>query len=139
MRAHPASGRPAGDKYLALVRDFPLRPIRTDKENERAIEVVAALGSRRLGPDERDYLAVLVGPIERFEEEHYPMPKVQGPAIVRHLIEAKGVTQAVVAAETGIAGSALSEMLAGKRGMAVKHARALARYFGVRIDVILGE
>jgi HTH-type transcriptional regulator/antitoxin HigA len=59
--------------------------------------------------------------------------------MVRHLIEARGVTQAMVAAETGIAESALSEMLAGKRRMAVKHVKALARYFGVKPDLILGD
>jgi HTH-type transcriptional regulator/antitoxin HigA len=138
MSSRSLSVRPAGDKYLALVRDFPLRPIRTEEENEQAIEVVSALGSRGLDPDERDYLAVLVGLIEDFEEKHYPMPAVQGPAMVRHLIEARGVTQAVTAAGTGIAESALSEMLAGKRGMSVRHAKALARYFGVPVDLILG-
>ncbi len=139
MRPRSVTARPAGEKYLALVRDFPLRPIRTEKENEQAIEVVSDLGSRSLARDERDYLAVLVGLVEKFEEEHYPMPPVHGLAMVRHLIEAKGVTQAVVAAQAGIAESALSEMLAGKRGMAVKHAKALARYFGVTVDLILGE
>jgi HTH-type transcriptional regulator/antitoxin HigA len=139
MSCHAVPVRPASDQYLALVRNFPLRPLRTAKENEQAIEVVSGLGSRRLDADERDYLAVLVGLIEDFEEKHYPMPAVQGPAIVRHLIEARGVTQAVVAAETGIAESALSEVLAGKRRMAVKHVKALARYFGVTADLILGD
>jgi HTH-type transcriptional regulator/antitoxin HigA len=139
MSSYSVSARPAGEKYMALVRSFPLRPIRTEGENERAIALVSTLGSRRLDRDERDYLAVLIGLIEKFEEEHYPMPAVRGPVMVRHLIEAKGVTQASVAAGTGIAESALSEILAGKRGMAVRHANSLARYFGVGVELILGE
>ena len=79
MRPRSVSAKRAGEKYLALVRDFPLRPIRTEKENEQAIAVVSALGSRPLAPDERDYLAVLVGLIEKFEEEHYPMPRCTAP------------------------------------------------------------
>jgi HTH-type transcriptional regulator/antitoxin HigA len=139
MSSRSVSARPVGEKYLGLIRHFPLRPIRTERENELAVEVVAGLGSRRLAPEERDYLKVLVGLIEKFETEHYPMPAVQGPAMLRHLIEAKGVTQALVAAETGIAESAMSEMLSGKRSIAVKHAKALARYFGVTVDLIVGQ
>jgi HTH-type transcriptional regulator / antitoxin HigA len=139
MSPRSVSARRAAEKYLALVRDFPLRPLRTEKEKEQAIEVVSALGSRSLAPCERDYLAVLVGLVEKFEEEHYPMAPVRGPAMIRHLIEARGVTQAVVAAEAGIAESALSEVLTEKRGMSLKYAMALARYFGVTVDLIAGE
>jgi HTH-type transcriptional regulator / antitoxin HigA len=81
MKSRPASARRAGEKYLALVRDFPLRPIRTEKENEQTNEVVSDLGSRPLATDERDYLAVLVGLVEKFEEEHDPMPPVFGVTV----------------------------------------------------------
>src|SRR5262245_50089454 len=63
----------ATDKYLKLIRAFPLRPIRDEGENEAAIEVIAGLGRREpLDADERDYLDVLVGLVERFESAHYP-------------------------------------------------------------------
>jgi HTH-type transcriptional regulator/antitoxin HigA len=139
MSRHVVPARPAGDRYLTLVRKFPLRPLRTEEENDQAIQVISSLGSRALDPDGRDYLAVLIRLIEDFEEKQYPMPRVHGRAMMRHLIESRGMTQAVVASETGIAESALSEMLAGKRQMAVKHVKALARYFGVTVDVIIGD
>ena len=41
------------------------------------------------------------------------------------------VQQARVSAETGIAVSTVSEILAGKRGLSRKHIEALARYFRV--------
>jgi HTH-type transcriptional regulator/antitoxin HigA len=138
MSPHPAVP-PVGAKYLDLIRAFPLRPIRTDEENEGALQVIASLAARGLDPEERDYLDVLVGLVEKFEAERYPMPPVSGPAMVRHLIESKGVTQAVVADATGIAESALSEILAGKRGLSTKHVKVLARYFGVRADLIVGD
>ena len=126
-----------------LVRAFPLRPIRSDAENAEAIELVAALAARaerkELDPAERDYLDVLVGLVERFEAEHYPMPPVTGSAAVRHLIEARGLTQAETAKGAGIPESAFSEMLAGKRKMAAKHVRGLAKFFGVSADLILGD
>lgn len=127
------------DTYWDLIRVFPLRPIRTDAENDEAIEVIASLGAREpLDPAERDYLDVLVDLVRKYEAEHYPIPPVSGPAMVRHLIDARGVTQAAVATATGIAASALSEMLAGKRKMATQHVKALAHYFGMTVDTLIG-
>ena len=130
----------AAPTYWKLIRAFPLRPIRTDAENDAAIEVVAALGARQpLEAAERDYLDVLVDLIQKYEGDHHPIPKVSGPALVRHLIEAKGATQAEVSAATGIAPSSLCDMLAGKRRMAVRHVQALAHYLGVTADAIIGS
>lgn len=130
----------APDKYLDLVRAFPLRPIRTEEENEEAIEVVASLGRREpLDPAERDYVDVLVGLVERFEAQHYPMPPVTGVDLVRHLMDAKGLRQAETAKGAGIPESAFSEMLAGKRKMSTKHVRGLARFLGVSADLIIGD
>lgn len=134
------TSRRVSDKYLKLIRSFPLRPIRTDAENDEAIEVIASLGSREpLDPAERDYLDVLVDLVRKYEVDHYPVPHVSGPAIVRHQIEARGVTQAEVSSGTGIAESSLSDMLAGKRKMATNHVKALARFFGVTTDTIIGD
>ena len=102
--------------YLALIRKLPLRPIRSEAELDRAIAMIDALSDRKeLSPDEHDYLLVLANLIERYEDEHHAIPAVAGVSMLRYLIESKGVTQARVAAEAGIAESALSEILAGKR------------------------
>jgi HTH-type transcriptional regulator/antitoxin HigA len=123
---------PAGRGYLALIRQFPLRPIRSKAELDRAIAVVDALSDRKsLSPDEHDYLLVLSDIIEKYEDEFYPIPTVSGVSMLCYLIESKGVAQARVAAETGIAESTLSEILAGKRKLGMKHVVALAQYFRV--------
>jgi HTH-type transcriptional regulator/antitoxin HigA len=140
MSPGAGTARRVPDKYLKLIRSFPLRPIRTDAENDEAVEVIASLGAREpLDPAERDYLDVLVDLVRKYEADHYPIPPVGGPAVVRHLIEARGVTQAEVASGAGMAESSLSEMLAGKRKMATRHVKALARFFGVSADTILGD
>lgn len=137
MTTRVAKTRPAGPAYLKLVRRFPLRPLADEAENERAIAIVAELGARPLEPGERDYLQVLVGLIEKFEEARYPIPDVSGTAMVRHLIDARGTTQAAVAAAAGIAATSLSEILTGKRKLSVKNAKALARHFNVPVDLIV--
>jgi HTH-type transcriptional regulator / antitoxin HigA len=118
--------------YLALIREFPLRPIRSEAELDRAIAMVDALSDRKsLTPDEHDYLLVLSGLIEKYEDERYPIPAISGVPMLRYLIESKGVARAKVAAEAGIAESTLSEILAGKRKLGIKHVDRLAGYFKV--------
>jgi len=124
--------------YLSLVRNLPLRPIRAEAELDRAIEMVDALSDRaELSEDEQDYLLVLSSLIEKYEDDHYPVPEASGIPMLRSLIEFKGETQARVAAQTGIAESTLSEILAGKRKLAVKHITPLARYFKVDPGLLL--
>jgi HTH-type transcriptional regulator / antitoxin HigA len=54
------------DRYLELVRRFPLRPLRTGADLDAAVAVIDALVDRpRLSSPERDYLDVLSDLIER--------------------------------------------------------------------------
>ncbi len=125
-------GKRSALDYLDLVRKLPLRPIRSEAELDRAIAMVDSLSDRgTLSPDEHDYLLVLSGLIEDYEDEHHPIPVVTGVPMLRFLIESKGISQARVAAEAGIAESTLSEILAGKRKLGVKYIRDLAEYFKV--------
>ena len=140
MRTTSRTGRRVPDTYLKLIRKFPLRPIRTEAENDEAVEAIAALAGREpLDAAERDYLDVLTELVLKYESQTYPISSVSGPAMVRHLIEARDRTQAQVAAATGIAESSLSDMLAGKRKMSTKHVKALAKFFGVSADTIIGD
>jgi HTH-type transcriptional regulator / antitoxin HigA len=131
-RTSSGRGKPRGEGYLALIRELPLRPIRTEVELDRAIAMVDVLSDRdTLAPDEHDYLLVLADLIEKYEDEQYPIPAVSGVSMLRYLIESKGVTRAKVAVEAGIAESTLSEILAGKRKLGIRHVTILARYFKV--------
>jgi len=124
------------DGYVELVLRFPLRPIRSDDELDRAIQVVDSLvGRPSLSQEEEDYLEVLSDLVERYESEAHPMPPVSDAEMLRHLIEAKGVSQTEVSRATGIADSTISEVLAGKRSLNRAHIGKLATYFKVSPDV----
>src|SRR4051794_36379992 len=89
-----ARGPAANDVYLELVRKFPLRPIRNDKDLDRAIAIIDALIDQdKLSPDEEDYLDVLSDLVKKYETEHHPIPPVSDAEMLRHLIEARGTTQ----------------------------------------------
>src|SRR4051794_30635154 len=109
------------ERYLELIRRFPLRPIRSESENEEALRIAEELDfGGDLDPGVKDYLEVLAGLIEKFEETHYPRGAVSAAEMLRHLIESRDLTQSEVAAGAGIAESALSEMVSGKRKMGLK-------------------
>jgi len=132
----------AKPKYLALVRKFPLRLIRSEEENEAALAVIEALGERQqerpLEPEEHDYIAVLSKLIEEYENEHYPSGPVSGAAMLAHLIEAKGITQARLAADTGLTESSISQLLQGKRKLSRQIIAIFANYFDVEPSLFVG-
>jgi HTH-type transcriptional regulator / antitoxin HigA len=120
------------DRYLQWIRTFPLRPIRSDKELKDALAIIdELLDQESLAAEERDYLDVLAGLVERYEREQHPMPSVSDAQMLRHLIEAQSVTQAQVARGTGIAESTISAVLAGNRRLNREHIEKLSRYFHV--------
>ena len=87
--------------------------------------------------DESDYRSVLGDLVAAYESEHDPEPAATPADILRFLIESKGVVQARVAAETGIAESTISEILAGKRKVSRAVMRSLADYFKVEPAIFL--
>jgi len=97
----------------------------------------ALLDQEKRNGDEEDYLDVLSDLVEKYEDEHDPMPPVFGAEMLRFLIESQATRQTEVAAETGIAESTISEILAGKREMNRKHIEALARHFHVNPTVFM--
>jgi HTH-type transcriptional regulator/antitoxin HigA len=125
--------------YLALIRRFPLRPLRTDAELDAASEMLDELTARdELSPAESDYLDVLGDLVEKYEDEHVEMPQVSDGAMIRSLMDEKGVRQADVARGTGISKTVLSLVLNDKRDLTREHITALSKYFGVNPSAFLG-
>jgi HTH-type transcriptional regulator / antitoxin HigA len=125
--AHRASAR-----YLALLRGFPLRPIRTEAEHRRAIAVINGLLDRpALNPDEEDYLDVLGLLVADYEDSIYEHPDFTPVDRLRHLMEEHTLTQAELARRTGIAVTSLSDILNGKRQISPRFRAKLAECFGV--------
>jgi HTH-type transcriptional regulator/antitoxin HigA len=128
------------DTYLALVRRFPLRPIRNEAELDAAFAVLDSLTCRDdLDAGEADYLDVLSDLVERYEDRVHPIPTddLSEAEMLAHLIEARGVKQVEVARATGIAESTLSEVLRGKRRMTRRQIVKLAGYFAVSPGVFM--
>src|SRR5258707_13683181 len=83
-------------KYGRLLAKTLPQAIRTEKENERMLAEVDRLMSKaeeKLTPEEHALLDLLFGLIERFEEEHYPIPEAPPHSIIQTLMQERGLRQ----------------------------------------------
>jgi HTH-type transcriptional regulator/antitoxin HigA len=125
------------DSYLERIMDFPLTSIKSEEHLQAAHAVMDSMLAAG-NPDEGEelYLDALSDLVAEYEDEHYPIAPASDADMLRHLMEAKGVTQAQVHRETGIAKSTISEVLAGTRPFSRQIIRKLAEYFHVDTGVL---
>lgn len=124
------------DIYFELIKSFPLKPLKNDTELDAAMRIIDNLleCGDHLDDGAAAYLEVLEGLVAVYEKEHHPIPPVPDSELLRHLIDARGVSQVDIARATGIVESTLSAVLAGRRMLTREHIGKLSRYFGVSPD-----
>lgn len=126
------------DRYLELIREFPLRRIQRDEELADAIRVIDSLIDKdKLSKAEDDYLDILSDLVHEFEEEHIPMGNTPAHEMLAYLMELREFTQTQVAKGAGIAVSTVSEILSGKRKLTRGQIEKLAKFFKVSPAVFL--
>lgn len=127
----------AREVYLQLVRRFPLTSIKSERQLRAAQDVVDRVFSRgTLSRGEEVYLDALSDLIAAYEDEHHPIEPAADADLLRHLIEAKGITQIELSRGAGIAKSAISEVLRGKKPFSRRMMRQLADYFHVDVGIL---
>ena len=72
------------------------------------------LARGRLDSGQAMYLDALSDLVASYEDAHHPIEPASDADMLRHLLDAKGVTQAEVCRETGIPKSTISEVLSGQ-------------------------
>ena len=130
---------PVEEEYLALVRAFPLISIRDDEHLIAALTVLDRLVEQPTrSAAEEAYLGTLTDLVETYENAHLVLPPVTGVDALRLLMTENGLTQADLAPLFGTP-SIISEVLAGKRGLALAHIEKLAAYFHLPADVFIAH
>jgi len=117
-------------------------PLLSKPTNEDDYDALVEALDELLGlvDDDEDHplagLASRVGDmIEAYDELHRPLPEIGGAEVLRYLMREHGLRQGdlpEVATQ-----SVISEVLAGKRQLNVRHIRALSDRFRVSADVFL--
>lgn len=119
------------DTYSSLLAQYRPKVITSEIENDAAIVIAEELEHRASRtPEEEALLELLVTLIEKFEEEHYPIPKSSPLAMLIHLMEARDCRQEDLIGVIGSRG-VTSEVVNGKRSISKAQAKALADFFQV--------
>lgn len=127
----------ARDSYLKCVLAFPLTTISSDDHLSTAGQVMDDLLAReKLDRGQQSYLDALSDLVASYEDEHFPIEPASDADMLRHLLDAKGVSQAELHRQTGISKSSISEVLAEKKPLSRPMMRKLAAYFQVDISVL---
>lgn len=125
------------DTYLQLIQELPLVSIASDEHLDAAQEMLDRLtDKKKLDGGEQAYLDALCDLVSVYEDRYHPIPAASDADLLRHLMEAKGVTQTQIHNDTGLAKSGISEVLAGKKPFSKNMIGTLAAYFHVPASVL---
>jgi len=139
MTAIAKTGRASAQKYAQLLATALPKPIETEAENERALEIVNYLmskGEKKLTAEERWLLRMLVRLVEDFEEKAYAIDEAPPRAVLKMLMEDRGLKQIDLAPLFG-GRSRVSDVLAGKREISKAQAKALSVFFKAPADLFI--
>jgi HTH-type transcriptional regulator / antitoxin HigA len=114
------------------------RIIRNDEELERYTDALFELTAlENPTPTQVEAIELLTLLVERYEREHYPIPKADPVTLVKFLLEQQGLSQRDLIPEFGNE-SAVSMFLSGKRKLTLKQLRNVSARFKMPVDVFLG-
>jgi HTH-type transcriptional regulator / antitoxin HigA len=127
---------PARYKRL-LSRAMPI-VIETEEENNRMLAVVETLMAKgeNISPEEDALLRLMATLIQDFEERFYQPKEATPLEILHHLMDARDLKQSDLLEVFGSKGIA-SEVINGKRSISKAQAKALAKFFGVSVDLFI--
>lgn len=138
------TSRNASIGFLDLVRDFPLRPIRTRADHEAASRtlrhIVGNTPEEELTVDEQDYLDTLTLLVHDFQQRRRleDLSAMEPVDILRHLMEENGLNGTELGKVIG-SRTAASMVLNGKRSLSKVHIQRLTKRFNVDASLFLPQ
>lgn len=112
------------------------RLLRSEADYEQALAAVEVLMHRDLTAEQSDLLDLLIALIEKYEDEHHPIPATPPHSMLEFLMEQRDVKQADLMGVIGSSG-VVSEVVNGKREISKNQAKALGEFFGVDYHLFL--
>jgi HTH-type transcriptional regulator / antitoxin HigA len=121
-----------------IARGAP-RVIHNDRELEAYTEALFQLTSLETPSlAEEQAIELLTLLVERYEQEHYPIPAADPISVVRFLLDRQNLTQRDLIPEFG-SESAVSMFLSGQRQLTLQQVRKLSARFNLPADVFVGK
>lgn len=126
-------------KYGQLLAAALPVTIRSEAEYGRALEAVNSLMSKaesKLTREEDALLDLLTTLIERYEDEHHPIPDLPGNEVLAFLLQERGLKQSdllPIFKSRGV----ISELVSGRRTIGLSIAKKLGKFFDINPEVFL--
>lgn len=116
-----------------------VRPLRTEADYEAALAAIRPYFEQEPaeGTAQADHFDLLAMVIEKYEDEHFPIPEADPVAAVRLVMEANGYTKADLGELIGGA-SRVSEFLNGRRDLSLPQIRRLHSAWKIPADALIG-
>jgi HTH-type transcriptional regulator / antitoxin HigA len=123
--------------YGQLLRRTLPHVIRTEEEHDRLTNELLRLDElENPSVEERELAELLTLLIDEYEERRYPIRRAEPRQTLRHLMEARGLTQKDLWKVFGSKGIT-SEVFHGKRAVSKAQAKRLATFFHVGADLFI--
>ncbi len=115
-----------------------IRPIKTEKDYDLALERVNTLFDAEPNTVEADELDILVTLIEKYEQIHYPIPEPDPIEAIKFMMEQNGLTPT----DLGIllnSRSRVSEIFKRKRALTITQIRVLNEKLHIPAETLIKE
>lgn len=113
-----------------------LKPIKTASDYEAALERIEEIFDASPNTPESDELEILAILVEKYEDEHFPIPAPDPIAAIKFRMEQLGLQQKDLAELIGQR-SHVSEMLSGKRPLTLKAIKTIHNKMGVPFELMM--
>lgn len=128
-------------KYGMLLMQTLPSVISSDEELERMAEetdrlITKGIKQGSLSAEEENLLELLSVLIEKYEDEHYPIPDSSPNEVLKFLMEDRELKQKDLLPIFGSSGIT-SEVVNGKRSISKAQAKKLADYFKVSVELFI--
>lgn len=124
--------------WAALQDQLPITPIRTEEDYQQMVRLANSLADQLNGNEEdplADLFAIVTDLVGSWEAHNVTIPKAEPREVLRHLLETHGLKQKDL---IGIASpTVVSDILAGRRAISKKVAKALAARFHIDVSAFL--
>ncbi|NML33891.1 helix-turn-helix domain-containing protein [Paraburkholderia antibiotica] len=124
--------------WAALRDQLPITPIRTEEDYQQMVRVANSLSDHLSGKEQDplvDLHTIVAELVGHWQARHVTLPQTEPREVLRHLLATHGLKQKDLA---GIASpTVVSDILAGRRAISKKVAKALAVRFQTDVSAFL--
>lgn len=115
-----------------------IKPIRNRKDYEKALKNIDELWGSKKNTPEGDEFEILLTLVEKYEEEHFPIPPPDPLEAIKFRLEQMNLTRSELVKYIGYK-SRVSEVLSGKRKLTLPMIRTLHKKLKIPAEILIRE